>query len=135
KGYSKLAAVIHNRTFDQASCPMPAELLESVDRTHLRMTQVAADAVRHARLDPFRLQPTNTAVFIGHAQGSSRLGELTYRAYVEEAAELLNDVEGFRDLSPGDQAAISNGLVERVRSRLPEQPANARNLYCNMVSG
>ncbi|HEX3727421.1 MAG TPA: beta-ketoacyl synthase N-terminal-like domain-containing protein, partial [Pirellulales bacterium] len=135
KSYSKLAALVANREFNPAACPMPPELLASVDQTHLLMAQVAAEALRHGGLDPFALQPTNTAVFIGHAQGSSRLGELTYRAYIEEAASLLGDVEGFKDLPPAEQAAIRAALVEQVRSRLPQRRVNARNLYCNMVAG
>src|SRR5262245_13369728 len=65
KSYSKLAAVLKDRTFDPSSCPMPEELLNSVDHTHLLMTQVASDALRHAGLDPFHLAPSNTSVFIG----------------------------------------------------------------------
>jgi acyl transferase domain-containing protein/NADP-dependent 3-hydroxy acid dehydrogenase YdfG len=135
KSYAKLAAMLASREFDPTACPMPPELLQSVDLTHLLMAQVAADALRHAQLDPWRLQPKNTAVFIGHAQGSSQLGELTYRTYVDEAAALLSEVDGFRDLPPAEQAAIQASIVDDVRRRLPDRQANARYLYCNMVAG
>ncbi len=135
KSYSKLAAVLSNCEFDHASCPIPDELVQSVDRTHLLMTAVAADALRQAGLNPFPLQPANTAVFIGHAQGSSQLGELTYRAYLDEAVGLLSDTDGFRDLAADDQTSIARELVARIRRRLGEGRANVRPLYCNMVAG
>ena len=135
KAYSKLACILADRNFDRSRCPISDELFNSVDNTHLLMTGVAAEALRHAGLDPFDLPLRNTGVFIGHAQGSSHLGELTYRAYLEDAVSLLSETAGFDELSPADQAEVKRDLAARIRGRLPRDEANVRNLYCNMVSG
>ena len=133
--YSKLGAVLANREFDHARCPISENLLKSVDRTHLLMTGVAADALRHAGLDPFHLQPSNSAVFIGHSQGSRHLGELTIGRYIEEAAQLLHETAGFQDIEPERRLAIEREWIARIRRQLPTEPVSSRNLRCNMVAG
>jgi acyl transferase domain-containing protein len=133
--YSKLGAVLANREFDHVRCPISEPLLKSVDRTHLLMTGVAADALRHGGLNPFHLQPSNTAVFIGHSQGSRHLGELTYSRYLEEAADLLDETAGFQELDPESRTSIEREWITRIRRRLPKEPADLRNLRCNMVAG
>jgi len=135
KSYSKLACVLESREFDAARCPVSPELAASVDSTHLLMTGVAAEALRHAGLDPFALPNRNAAIFIGHAQGSSQLGQLTFGAYVEEAVSLLAQTPGYQDLSPLTQQQVQDELIEQLRSRLPAEVANTRNLGCNMVAG
>ncbi len=137
KAYSKLAALLSDRRFDHARCPISEDLLNSVDNTHLLMTGVAADALRHAGMNPFKLSATNAAVFVGHSQGSSQLGNLACAAYLEEAIGLLADVPGFGDLAAEDQRAVQRDIVDRVRVRLGTGTRNVRvrNLYCNMVAG
>lgn len=70
KSYSKLAALLGSREFDSERNPIDEQLRRSVDLMHLLMTGVAADALRHAGMDPFALRTRNTAVFIGNG-GSS----------------------------------------------------------------
>jgi acyl transferase domain-containing protein/acyl carrier protein/NAD(P)-dependent dehydrogenase (short-subunit alcohol dehydrogenase family) len=135
KTYCKLASLLQNREFDRARCPIPDKLAHSVDNTHLLMTGVAADALRHAGLDPFNLPIRNTAIFIGHAQGSSRLGEVIYREYLDEAISLLEQVDGWREMPAADKAKLRQELIQRLRSRLPPEGSGARDLHCNMVAG
>jgi len=135
KSYSKLACVLDHRDFDQSRCPVPPELIDSVDSTHLLMSGVVADALRHAGLDPFALKQKNTAVFVGHAQGSSQLGQLTFGAYVEEAVGLLKQTPGFTDLAPQVQEQVCEQLVAKLRAGLPSQDVDMRHLGCNMVAG
>ncbi len=85
KTYSKLGAIVSSRDFDRGSCPIPTELERNVDLAHLLTCQVAAEACRHAGLDPFNLLLRNTGVYIGHAQGSDLSGEYIYGTCIEEA--------------------------------------------------
>jgi acyl transferase domain-containing protein len=135
KTYSRRAALLANRQFDPTRCPLPAELQSRVDNTHLLMCGVAADALRQGGLDPFNLPIRNAGVFIGHAQGSSFLGELTYRVYLEEAIALLDEIEGLSQMPAPQRQAMQAQLIDSLVARLGKDWSNVRNLQCNMVSG
>ncbi|EAQ79138.1 type I polyketide synthase [Blastopirellula marina] len=135
KTYSTKAAVLSDRTFHRDRCPLPQDLIDSVDNTHLLMTETAAEAFRHAGYDPFQLKDRNCSVFIGHAQGSSRLGELTFRAYVDEAVALLEQTPEFQDLAPAERQAVEQQLLQDLLATIPEGAEGFRYLNCNMVAG
>ena len=98
KSYSRLGAVISDRHFDRAACPIPESLENSVDIVHLLMCEVAAAACRHAGWDPFHLPTRNMGVYVGHAQGSNLGGDYTYATCIEEAAQFLYEVDDFQSL-------------------------------------
>jgi len=135
KTYSTKAALLSDRTFNHQRCPLPQSLIDSVDNTHLLMTEVAAEAFRHAGYDPFQLANRNVSVFIGHAQGSSRLGELTFQTYLEDAIALLEQTPGFQDLPPEMRQAAERELLAELNQQLPPGPESTRFLNCNMVAG
>src|SRR5690606_4694793 len=83
KTYSKLGGMLESREFDRSACPIAPELAAGVDNAHLLMCQVAAEACRHAGLDPFNLPLRNTGVYIGHAQGSDLSGKMVYGTCIE----------------------------------------------------
>jgi len=135
KSYSKLACTLDNRDFDPSATPLAPELAATVDLTHLLMTNVAADALRHAGIDPFNVQPKNAAVFIGHAQGSGQLSQFSFRDYVEEAVELLAQTPDYQGLSPEVQQQARERLQRELLATLPVGDIDTRNMYCNMVAG
>src|SRR5262249_54476916 len=120
KTYSKLAAIIGARSFDRSRCPIDEKLAANVDIAHLLMCDVAASALKHAGRDPFNVPLRNTGVYIGHAQGSTLAGDLTYASCMREAAEFLRDVPAFQQLTAAEQEALIRELVERVRGPLPK---------------
>ncbi|QDU76346.1 Mycocerosic acid synthase [Bremerella volcania] len=135
KTYSTKAALLTDRTFNRQRCPLPQSLIESVDNTHLLMTEVAAEAFRHAGYDPFQLPNRNVSVFIGHAQGSSRLGELTFQTYLDDAIALLEQTPGFQELPLEMRQAAERELLAELNQQLPPGPDSTRFLNCNMVAG
>ncbi len=135
KSYSKLGAIISNRSFNRQTCPIPEALERSVDIVHLLMCEVAAAACRHAGLDPFQLPLRHTGVFVGHAQGSNLGGEYTYATCIEEAAQFLREVDDFQTLPPAEQQAVIDGLVAAVRGKLPRRSADSPDVAASMVAG
>ncbi|MBA2117371.1 type I polyketide synthase [Bremerella alba] len=135
KTYSTKAALLSDRTYDRQRCPLPQSLIDSVDNTHLLMTEVAAEAFRHAGYDPFQLSNRNVSVFIGHAQGSSRLGELTFQTYLNDAIALLEQTPGFQELPIEIRQAAEQELLAELSQQLPPGPESTRFLNCNMVAG
>ncbi|PQO27337.1 hypothetical protein C5Y96_17490 [Blastopirellula marina] len=135
KTYSTKAALLSDRTFNRQRCPLPQSLIDSVDNTHLLMAEVAAEAFRHAGYDPFQLANRNVSVFIGHAQGSSRLGELTFQTYLEDAIALLDQTPGFQELPLELRLAAERELLAELNQQLPPGPDSTRFLNCNMVAG
>ena len=135
KTYSKLGAIIASRQFDRQACPIPPELERGVDNAHLLMCQTAAEACRHAGLDPFNLPLRNAGVYIGHAQGSNLAGEFTFGTCIEEAAQFLREVPGFQQLPPADQEALVEELIATVRAETPVRKADSPDVAINMVAG
>ena len=135
KTYSKLAALLKSRQFDRQVCPLPESLIKSVDICHLLMCQTAAEALRHAKMDPFNLPNKNVGVYIGHAQGSELGGDFTYAQYIEEAVVFLQQLESFQSLPETQQRSIVEGLVNRVRSENPRRTADSPDVAANMIAG
>ncbi len=135
KAYSKLAALLADRRFDRSKCPIPASLEAAVDNAHLLMCEAAAEACRHAGLDPFNLPDRNTGVYIGHAQGSDLAGDLTFGDCIEAAAEFLREVPEFQQLPAADQDALVRELVAAAREGLPERTADSPDSSIGMVAG
>jgi acyl transferase domain-containing protein/short-subunit dehydrogenase len=135
KTYSKLGAIISSRQFHHDQCPIPEDMVRSADPCHLLMCEVAAQACRHAGLDPFHLPARNTGVFIGHAQGSGLAGDYTYGTCVEEAAQFLCEAEDFRTLPVDQQQAVLAELVAEVRGKLPRRTAEASEIASSGIAG
>ncbi|HEY1784345.1 MAG TPA: beta-ketoacyl synthase N-terminal-like domain-containing protein, partial [Pirellulales bacterium] len=135
KTYSKLAALLTNRGIDIERYPIAEELRRTADPMHLVMTAVAADAVRQAGLDPFNLPTKNSAVFIGHAVGSSQLRNLTYASLLDEALAMLNQVDALKDLSPAERQALIAECRATILEDIGVTPVDGRDLHCNMVAG
>jgi len=135
KTYSKLGAILSNRQFNRQACPISEELERSVDIAHLLMCEVAAEAFRHAGLDPFRLPERNVGVFVGHAQGSGLSGDYIYGTCVEEAAEFLREIEEFRQLPSDQQQAVIDELVATIRAQSPRRAPDTPDVATSMIAG
>ena len=119
KTYSKVAALLP-RAGDRpgAVSDLAKRCCNSAEPMHLTMTAVAADALRHAGLDPFNLTTKNAAVFIGHAVGSGQLRDLTYASLLDEALDMLENVEGLKGLAPRERQALKAECRARILGEL-----------------
>jgi len=135
KSYTRRGAFPANRRFDHQRCPISPELVRKADAIHLMMCQTAAEAFRHAGMDPLDLPLRNTGVYVGHTIGSGLEGDDAYALGIEETAECLRAVEGMADLPPRERDAIVDALVEEVRSRFLRRPGDDRDPASNMVAG
>ena len=117
KSYTSLAALVNPRPFDRACCPISADLEDASDIAHLKLLEVAADACRHAGLDPFDLPQRNAGVYIGHTGGSPMVADLVYAIGIEGVAHWLRETPGFRHLSTATADRVVQEIVDRTRDR------------------
>src|SRR5204862_1445323 len=89
------------------------------DPAHQIMCGVAADALRHAGLDPFHLPAWRTGIYVGHSGGSPLGGDLVYGTLAEETVDYLRDVPAFAQLPTDVQQRVIGDVVARLRSRRP----------------
>ncbi len=118
KSYTRRGAVVTNRRFPN-EFPISPAMANKADSTHWMMCQVAAEAVRHAGMDPLNVPDRNTGVFVGHTIGSERNGDLDYAAAVPEVASMLSQTGSFQQLASADQQRILRRLVDTVRAEAP----------------
>jgi len=135
KSYTRRGAIPASRRLDRDRCPVPPELARGAEPTHLVLCQTAADALRHADMDPMNVALRNTGVYVGHTIGSGRRGDLDCALAIEPAAEVLRQCDDFASLPAAKQEAIVAGLVERVRREFCRDAGDARDLASHMVAG
>jgi acyl transferase domain-containing protein/NAD(P)-dependent dehydrogenase (short-subunit alcohol dehydrogenase family) len=135
KSYTRRGAIPSSRDFDHDRCPISPELVRNADPTHLVMCQVAAEALRHAGMDPFRLPLRNAGVYVGHTIGSGLDADAACAAGIEEAAECLAEVEPFCELPPDQQQAVIRELIDDVRAQAARSGADHRDLASHMCAG
>lgn len=121
KSYTKMGALVSYPPFDTRRCPIPIRLLPEADVVQLAICQVAAEACRHAGMNPFDLPVRNVGVYIGHTLSGELAGDLVYSACVGQAAQLLRRIEGFETLVGGKADEVIREVVEAIRSRLPRR--------------
>ena len=133
KTYSTRGGLIPDRPLDLARAGLTPQDLKETDPSHQIMCGVAADALRHAGLDPFHLPAWRTGVYIGHSGGSPLGGDLAYGTLAEETVDYLRDVPEFAALPANVQDQVIQEVVSRLRSRrihrdehgMPETGAHA----------
>ena len=134
KTYTRRGAIPSSRQFDHERCPIDPELVRQADPTHLVMCQVAADALRHAGMNPLALPLRNTGVYVGHTLGSERDSDEACAFQIDEAAELLGEVPTFRALPAAQQESVARDWVESVRGRLAPKDG-PQELASHMAAG
>ncbi|MBN1590426.1 MAG: polyketide synthase, partial [Pirellulales bacterium] len=121
KTYTSLGGLIEYRPFDASRCPVPPRTLSSAEVGHREVCQVAAEACRHAGMNPFDLPLRNVGVYVGHNLGGPVAGEIIYATLVEQTAQYLREVEEFRQAVAGREDAVVEETVRRVRDALPRR--------------
>ena len=139
KTYTSLGGILDYRPFDAARCPVPARILPSAEVGHLTICQVAAEACRHAGLNPFDLPQRPAGVYVGHNLGGPVLGDIVYGTLVEEAAQYLRELDAFGRIAQGQDDALIEELVRRIRDGLPRRgpqgvPAGATHLGAAIIA-
>ena len=72
-------------------------------------------------MNPFDLPLRNVGVYVGHNLGGPVTGELIYGTMVEETAQYLGEIEGFRRVCGQQTDAVIAEVVARVRDGLPRR--------------
>ena len=135
KSYTRRGAIVADQQFDFNRCPVSPTLVRRADPTHRMMCQVAADAFRHAGMDPLDLPLRNTGVYVGHTIGSGLEGDYAYAAGIDDAAQCLRDVEPFRQLPAAEQEDVVQGLIGEIRGRFARRGGDSPNLASHMAAG
>lgn len=122
KTYSTIGGVVPDRPFRQEICQVPDELIALSDPAHLSMLEVAASACRDAGFDPNGVPLPNTGAYIGHARGSTLIGDLVYATHIEEiAGEIENSSVAFANLPAAKRRGAIRDLVDSVRAHKPHR--------------
>lgn len=121
KTYTTLGGILQYPAFDATRCPVPVRSFPSAEVGHLTICQVAAEACRHAGMNPFELPLRRAGVYVGHNLGGPLLGQLSYGTLVEQTAQYLRELDGFRRVAGGAEEAFLEELVRRIRSGLPRR--------------
>ncbi len=135
KTSSKIGGTLRNRTFSPVNCPIPSELADSVDLTHLIMCEVAADACRHARNAPFNLRHKNTGVYVGHDQGSAARGQRAFAACIPQVAQTLRALPSLQHLPQSTRDELVRCFANDLTTSLPPDVLTPRDLSANMIAG
>lgn len=139
KSYTQVGALVSYPPFDTRKCPIPTRLMPEADVVQLAICQVAAEACRHAGMNPFDLPVRNVGVYIGHTLSGELAGDLVYSSCVGQAAQLLRRIEGFDALVGGKADEVIREVVEAIRNRLPRRsrkghPFLLANLAATIIS-
>ncbi len=124
KTYTVTGGMIHYPPFDAVRCPVPKHTLPEAEIGHQTICQVAAEACRHAGLNPFDLPLRNAGVYVGHNLGGPVAGDLIYSTHVETTAQYLREVEEFCQAA-GPQAERADRPIggPHPRPAPPTRPA------------
>ena len=114
KTYSTLAGLVPPVSVEPQRLRISAELAARRDPAHLTMCDLAAEALRHARLDPFQLPTSNAGVFIGNTRGSPWSGQMTFAMLIEQTAAYLRELPSL-DVKLSEQVAAE--IVREVRRK------------------
>jgi len=139
KSYSLLGGLAPRIAFDRSEYDLPDAVWDTTDVAHLNLCAVAADALRHAGMNPLQVRDRRAGVYIGHAGGSRLAGDLVYATMVEETAAYLHELEALRDLGRDRIEQVVRRIVEDVRARYPHRddeggPDLAANVAAGIIS-
>jgi len=116
KSYSSLGGLVSQKTFDAESCPIPSRLIEESHVVHLALCEVAAQACRHAGMDPFGISDRDVGVYVGHTPPGGLSGRLLFTRQIAQTAQYLREIEGFNDLVGGEIDDFIQEIIDSVRS-------------------
>jgi acyl transferase domain-containing protein len=145
KSYTYRGAIVPHEEAESEDVPLPPDLARKSDVTHRMMCRVAADAFRHAGLDPYNLPKRNAGVYVGHTIGSDLSGDRNARLGMDEFVECLSRLEATTELGPTvkesvlqnfRRAAVSaSAFAERARSRSSPEECSHSELASHMAAG
>ena len=124
KAYTCKGGLVDRLPFDNSKCRLPEEQIKNFDSAHLTICEIASDALRHAKYDPFELPSRNVGVYIGHTGGTNKPGDIAYAIYIEQAALYLHELESLGRLSTDQRESIISQLVLEVRQECDHRTQN-----------
>ncbi len=125
KSYSFMGGLVDRLPFDNTKCRLPEGILGDYDPAHLTTCEVASDALRDAKLDPFNLPTKNVGVYIGHTGGTNKAGDVVFAIYIEQVANYLMDLDSLAHLPVEQRRAVVDQLIEEVRRENDHRDSNA----------
>ncbi len=142
KSYSLLGGLIPERPVSAKALGLSKEVADTIDIAHLTICDVAAEALRHAKMNPFDLPSRNVGVYIGGAGGSNWAGDLVFTCLIEETAAYLHDLPEFqkpaikRRLGTKQIGEVAAQVVDQIRQRYAHRrrPVGP-NLAAHMSAG
>ncbi|MEJ5202015.1 MAG: type I polyketide synthase, partial [Anaerolineales bacterium] len=141
KTYSKIGAWVRGFKFEpfKLGIAIPPKVLAAMDEA-----QQWAIAASHQALDDYGypkrpLNPERVAVIFGNALGGEYHYRTTMRIYLPEYLDMLASLPDFQNLPREVQAALMNGLQERIRSRISDitedtMPGELSNIIAGRVA-
>jgi acyl transferase domain-containing protein len=133
KSYTDLGSIVSRGDVDEV--PVSPGLARKTDITHLITCQVAADAFRHAGLDPCDLPQRNTGVYVGHTIGSGLAGDAYHALGIDESLECLREPGVLDELDSIEKQTLIKELAARVRSETSPERAGDPDLGSPMAAG
>ncbi len=119
KTYSQLGAILAEHRPPRAGLRLSPADLENADLTYLELCEVAAEAFRHAKLNPERDYAGRGGVYVGYTRGTPLGGDLVMRSMVDPALACLRDTQHFAELPAAQQEEWLAQLAAEIREPLP----------------
>ncbi len=141
KSYTTVAGLIPDVPIAPESLGMSREVADTFDIAHLTICDVAAQALRNAKMDPFKLRDRNVGVYVGGTCGSPWAADLVYGTMIEQTAEYLHGLPEFKSPAfarqPSDFVArVAREVVDTVRARyVGERREGGPNFAAHMAAG
>lgn len=132
KSYTDLGGLVTPRPLDLEFAKQIGPL-ENWDECHLNFCEVAAEACRHAGMDPANLPLRKAGVFVGHSGGSPRAGELAYRQLAPRLLDLLDELDSWKSLPDPD--TLKRRIVEKLEAGRPTRSNGKPWLDASFVAG
>lgn len=128
KAYTTLGCLVDYRPADPRRVPLTEDEIKYCDISHTTMAEVAAEACRHAGMDPFDMPQRlrHCGVYIGHVKGSEVGGQISYANLVEQTAQWLREVPDIDRLTGGQTDAVIRDIVAKGRRENPSRDAQGR---------
>lgn len=119
--YSSIGALSPHRAQAFQKFLLSDEDVLNADPCHLELCQIVADAFQHAQMDPHKTAGTRTGVYMGHTQGTSLNGDLTFASMLPQGLSILRSLPAFDRIAGSNAETWVEEIAHRLRDQLPSR--------------